>query len=119
MASVGGVSCDYVHGSAASKKNRVKVWTVPGLDGYGALLTGLGNSETKLTLVRINTSAAVHAWVALIEALEGSLVALLNDHGRTYSNFLVTRISQPRIRGVLWAGIPAARGELEIEGVLT
>jgi len=119
MPSVGGVTCDYVHGSAAGLKMAGQTWTVPGMSGYGALVSGYQDSESRFTLVRINTSPAVHTWAGLIEALQYTLVTLVNDHGETTTDFLVRRVSQPRIRGCRYGGVLGARGEIQIEGVRT
>jgi len=117
MASVGAVSCDFVRGSAPAKKQRVQVWSVPGLDGYGAKLFGLGDSETEFVLVKRGTSAAVLAWARLIEALQGTLVAVVNDWGSTTSAFLIESVAGPEMAAEL--GYGGARGELRIRGVVT
>jgi len=117
MASVGGITCDYVHGSAAGKKETTHLWRVPGLDGYGAHLLGLGDSETVFRAVRFNTAAAVHVWVGLLESLQGQVIVVVNDWAETVSGFFVTRVGRPQITADLGNG--GARGEIEIEGVIT
>ena len=119
MASVGGVTCDFVRGSAAGLKLAGQTWTVPGMSGYGALVSGYQDGESRFHLVRINTSAAVHTWVAAIEALQYTLVTIVNDHGQTTTNFLIRKVSQARIRGCRYGGVLGARGEIDIEGVKT
>ena len=39
--------------------------------------------------------------------------------GETTTDFLVRRVSQPRIRGCRYGGVLGARGEIQIEGVRT
>ena len=115
MASVGGLACTFVRGSAPSNKERVSVWAVPGLDGYGAHLQGLGDSEFRFRVVNYSSPAGVHTWAGLIEAMQGTVIAIVNDWAETWTGFLVLRVSPPRITAEY--GNLGARGEIEIEGV--
>ena len=117
MATVGGLSCDFVRGLSAAKKLRTQVWSVPGLNGYGAKVFGLGDSESEFVLVKRGTFAAVMTWVALIEAMQGTLVAVVNDWGQTTTAFLVQKVSVPKLTAEV--GYGGARGELRIEGVVS
>jgi hypothetical protein len=117
MATVGGLSCDFVRGTGPAKKTRTQTWSVPGLNGYGAKVFGAGDSEGEFVLVKRGTYAAVATWVALIEAMQGTLVAVVNDWGQTTAAFLIEKVTVPELTAEL--GYGGARGELRISGVVT
>lgn len=117
MASVDALSCDLVKGMSGDKKLRTRTWSVPGLNGYGAKVLGRGDSESEFVLVKRGTFAAVMIWVALVEAMQGTLVTVVNDWGQTTTLFLVKKVSVPKLTAEL--GYGGARGELRIQGVVT
>lgn len=117
MASVGGQACTFLKGEAPSQKMRTRIWQIPGIHGYGAQLLGLGDSQFEFTAVLLSTAAGVATWVGLIEAMQGTIVSVITDWGNTYSNCLITEISQPQVTTAVGYGI-TARGELKIKGVI-
>ena len=65
---VGGVGCDIMRGEAPAKKERLRLWQVPGIDGYGAHADGLGDSAFVFVATKYGLRAAVETWSAAIEA---------------------------------------------------
>jgi hypothetical protein len=118
MAAIGGISCTFLRGQLPAKKARVRVWEIPGLDGVGAQILGLGDSGGELRAVQFGTYSQVVTWVALLEAMQGSLVTVVNDFGQSTPLFLVESVSVPRIRPAIGSGY-TTRGELSIRGVVT
>lgn len=118
MAGIGGVGCDIVRGEAPAKKERLRLWQVPGIDGYGAQAEGLGDSPFSFVGIKYGSRAAVEAWTAAIEALQGTVISVVNDWATTYTNCLIQHVSVPRITAALNTGV-AARGEIRVEGVVT
>jgi len=94
--SIGGIACDMVKGIAPGQKTRTETWQVPGISGYGAATLGAGDSETAFTCIKYAASAALDIWEVSIEALQGQIVTLVNDRGKTYTSFLVRKVAVPR-----------------------
>lgn len=118
MASFGGTTCTFVKGKAAAKKQRVETWQQAGYDGYGAQKLGLGNSESRFVLVHFDTVANARTWIGLIEAMQGTLVTVVDDDGESVPLFLVQRVSPPRITAAD-QGSGEVRAELQVFGVVT
>ncbi len=118
MAAVGAVSCDFVKGQHAEPKERTEVYQMPGADGYGAHLLGLGDSPFSFDAVKFGTNAAVNSWITSIAALQGTIVTIVDDFGDPLTNMLIQRIG----RGVKTpAQEPGTsndtRGSMRISGV--
>ena len=109
--------CDFVKGEAPLPKQRLALWQVPGIDGFGAQKMGLGESEFQFVAVRYGTPAVVGAWALAVQALQGQVIAVVNDWGTAYGRCLVAKISPPRYRPAYGQG--GARGEIVVEGVVT
>jgi len=108
--------CDFVKGEAPLPKQRLALWQVPGIDGFGAQKMGLGESEFQFVAVRYGTPAVVGAWALAVQALQGQVIAVVNDWGTAYGRCLVAKISPPRYRPAYGQG--GARGEIALEGVV-
>jgi hypothetical protein len=119
MASIGSVSCTFVRGHAPAVKQRLELWTVPGINGYGALALGANDSEFEFTAVLYSDDAGLLEWKLSIEAQQGQIISVVNDLGITYANCLVTKISNLRNTPVVAAGGISQRGEIQISGVTT
>jgi len=118
-ATIGGVSCDFVHRrQVADLKERVDVWQVPGVSGYGSQLLGRGDAEIIFVGVKFGTNAAVNTWKASIEALQGlsSLVTIVDDWGDTHSSLVLTRVDVIKTAD---QGNGGCRGEVTVRGVKT
>ena len=116
MPSIGGVTCTFVKGEAPLPKQRVMLWHVPGVDGYGAQRMGLGDSEFQFVCVYYGSPANVLAWALAVQALQGTLVSVTNDWGNTYLRCLVLKIGEPKYTPALFQG--GARGEIVVQGVV-
>lgn len=86
MASVGGVSCDFVHLRASALKTVTQIWREPGQVGYGVHSMGKGAAPFRCRARKVDSLANVLTWMASIEALGGSNVTIIDDTGESYSN---------------------------------
>lgn len=121
MATIGGVTCDILRGVPAKLKERVEVWQLPGITGYGALRTGQGESGTELLAVRFGSNATVNSWWNSINALHGTVVTIVDDFGDSYTSMLIQHVSNLAKSPAAWAAGAATdkRGELRIQAVKT
>jgi len=118
VSDIGGVSCDLLSGPAPALRERVEVWQVPGIDGYGAQTLGKGDAQYSFAAVRFGTSAEVDAWYASVQALQGSVLTVVDDWGTSHTSILLTRVNQLRKSAAQLPGTTrVARGAVEIEGV--
>ena len=120
---VGGVSCTFVRTSSATgKRTRLGIWIVPGLTGVGAHRLGVNDGSFEFRLVAYTTNVGVNTWAAAIEALQGQVIAVTDDHGDLYTGLLVERVSNPKKTpawGAAGLGTSGRRGEISIKGVIT
>jgi hypothetical protein len=123
MASVGGITCDIVRpNTPTANKQRVETWVVPGLNGIGAQKLGLNDAEWEFTLVEFDTKANVFSWAASIEALQGTIITIVDDWDRTYLLMLMTGASHPVRTPAIHAktlGATGVRCEMTIKGKIT
>ena len=117
MASIGGVSCLYVRRVIPASKLRTRTWVVPGISGYGSKVLGYGDSEWTIEAEFWSNNAGVNIWLASIQALQGSIVSITDDHGDTWLNNLVTDISQPVKTPAIVGGVVGVMGKLTLQGV--
>ena len=121
MPSIGAVTCTFVRGTPHVGVQRVHVWETAGIDGYGAQLLGLGDCPFQVLAVCVDAApfgvgyTNVAQWGQNIQALQGTIVSIINDWGTTYQKCLIAKTSQIRI-SVFGNG---AKGEILIEGVST
>jgi len=94
--SIGGIACSWVKGIAPAQKMRLDIWQVPGISGYGAQQLGGGDSGCGFRCIQVAASAVLDAWEASIEALQGAIVNVVNDRGKTYTGFLVSKVGIPQ-----------------------
>lgn len=116
MASVGGISCSFVRGTAGALKERVELWQRPGLDGYGAQKLGLGDSDSSFRCSLYGDKATVYGWIGSLEALQGSIAVVVNDDDESVS-LLISDVTAGRVTAALGAG--GYRAELVVSGVVT
>lgn len=118
MADIGGVSCDFVKGEASDLKQRVETYEVPGRSGYGAHTLGLKDSPFRFTgTKKHDTSANVDTWAASIQALQGTVVIIVDDWATSFTNLLITRVGQLRKTAGYDGSTHGAHGVIEVEGV--
>jgi hypothetical protein len=94
---IGTVACDFLHGVLPGLKARVQTWSVPGVNGYGAQLLGLGDSDFQLIAVRYGNLSTVGQWEAAIEALQGAVVAISDEFGWHHPRCLIERVQDPLV----------------------
>jgi len=120
---VGGIACTFVRPSSPTgKKTRVGTWIVAGLTGVGAHRLGVNDSAFEFVCVLYSTNVGVNTWAAALEALQGQLIAILDDHGDPYSGMLVEHVSNLQKTpawGAVGLGSAGRRGEITIRGVIT
>ena len=120
MPSVGGISCDFVKGTASELKTRVTAWQEPGQDGFGVQSMGTGESDFRFTITKIGSLANVNTWIGQIEPLKGTLVTIVDDFADSRENMLIQAMGPP-LRGpfVIPGGTTDTRCDIAIEGVKT
>lgn len=120
MANIGGINCEFVHGTVPALKERVQSWQFPGHGTYGAQQLGLGDTAFVVVAVFFGTYAAVLAWAQNIYAKQGNIVSLANDQGTTFTNCLLTQVPPVKTSTAHRPGTTTTtRGELVIRGVKT
>jgi hypothetical protein len=91
--SIGGVTVDLMRGRPSGLRARVNTWEIAGLDGTGAIVQGRGNQGDVLELVRFGAASTVDSWFAAIEAINGTIVSVVDALGFTHTNILVYEVS--------------------------
>ena len=117
MASIGGVSCSFVRGSASPLKTQLAVWRVPGLNGYGAMDVGSGDAPFQFTAVKYGSLSTVESWATQIALLQGQVISITDDHGTVHPNLLLVGVSPPARTAE--SGNGGVRGEIMVQGVAT
>lgn len=104
MASIGGVTCSRVIGEVHPMAQRMTIWQIPGQDGYGVHLHGLGTGDSQFTAVAFGSDAVlggiIHlpTWIAALRALQGTVVTIITDQGHSITNQLIRDIGVPKSR---------------------
>ncbi len=123
MATIGGITCDYLHGSVGALRTLLEVYRQPGRSGYGAQDLGKGQSEWAYEAVLYGSVATTNAWVASLVALQGTVVTAVDDLAVTWEHLLVMSVSPPRrspARGYsASAPADAVRVVVQLAGVVT
>jgi len=121
MATVGAVSCDFVHGSIGPKSERLDVYELPGVDGYGAHKLGLGNGDFELVAVGFGSQAVLTAWQTSLKALVGTVVSITTDTGVTTTGCLIKEVGNIEVAAAAWSAgaLTDRRGQIQIKGVVT
>lgn len=106
MSTIGDMYVDIIRGIPQALKTRVDVYEVPGLNGYGAQTLGTGDAEFDLVSVLycINNAAAnVH--IRACEALQSTVLILVDDYGDGYGNVLVKHVDTNNAKmPLIWNG---------------
>lgn len=119
MAAIGGVSCTTVKGGGIDLSQSVSTWRVPGRDGVGAQKLGKSDSRWSFVGMLLDSSANVQTWVANITSLKGAIIGVTDDFVVTHTGLLVTNVSQPQRKGVVYNGTLQVRAEIRVSGVVT
>ncbi len=118
MASIGGIFCTFVRGHCPRPKTRLDLWCVPGTSGFGAQALGRNDSAFAVKAVLYSNAAGLEAWKDSIEALQGTVVSIVNDLGKTRSRCLIAAVSPMRSMAARADGGITQRGEMAVEGVV-
>ncbi len=121
MPNVGAVSCTFVHdrqGSIpAAIRQRSQKWQVAGIDGTGVALLGKGDAAFTVTAVFYSSDAGVDLWAVQLQALQGTIVSILDDHGDAHSNCFLDKVHNVVKTAARQPGSGiTTRGEIAIEG---
>ena len=126
MASIGSVSCDFVHGRPPELVTRYETWQSPGQDGYGAQALGKGHGAFAVEAVKIDTASNVDDWIDDLRAVVDAkaAVTITNSRDEAYGNCLVMRVRfANENRPVLPVIVPGesydSRCSVIVEGVRT
>ncbi len=115
MASIGGITCTFLRGFVPSMKQESAISRRPGIDGYEIQLLGRGDSQGRIVAVLYSSNAGCNAWAASIQALQGQVAAITNDHGDTGSAY-VHHVAQPEKRAAYRPGTTITqRMEIQIQ----
>ena len=120
---VGGIAAQLVKPNAPTgNKQRIVTWIVPGLTGIGAHKLGENEADWEFILIFFGTDAACDAWAISIEALQSTIITIIDDHGDTYTDMLVVSMANPRKIAAFHAagnGVLDRRCEITIAGKVT
>jgi hypothetical protein len=119
MASIGGVTCFSVCGHPPVPKQRVLLWRIPGINGIGAQRVGRNDSAFEVVAIQYSSAADLQLWKASLEAMQGTIVSIVNDIGATSTGCLIVKMSPMRSTAAHAAGGITQRGEIVVEGVVT
>lgn len=103
MSSVGGTSVTFLRGSVGGLRQRVELWQVPGLNGYGALRLGTGQADFSFRAIHFGSLATLVSLLSTIEGKQGTSVTLVDDRGTSHTSCLITSVGKPE-----WAPITGA-----------
>lgn len=93
MATIGGITVDILRGLEQPMKTRLEVWQTDGIDGYGALKLGLGDSGFDLATVSYQTSIAnAKTHKAALVGLQGQMITIVDDWTTTFTRILVEHV---------------------------
>lgn len=115
MASIGGLTCTFLRGVVPALKEESAITRRPGIDGYEIHLTGKGDAQGELTAVLMSNNAGCNAWAISLQALQGQVVTVINDHGDTTNGVLIVHVGQCRKRAAVAAGGITQRAECMIQ----
>lgn len=118
MSSIGGVTCSLIHGRIPGQKLRSVTWTVPAVNGVGVQQMGTGDAPFTIQAVLFSNSAGITTWVALIEALQGTVVSIIDDLVVTHTRCLIAKVYPVQVTSAHLAGgvSSAKRGAIRIDG---
>lgn len=116
MASIGGVSCDFVHGGPpAGLEPVLQEWRVSGMTGRGAQDMGKDADRATYQAVKHDSEANVLTWITNVQGLQGTLVSVVDDWGQTWTYFLVLRVGRPQMMPAQGNGY-TTRGQISVTG---
>lgn len=121
MAGIGGIRCDFVKGDIRDLKTRVTAYQQTGFGGWGAHIVGRGDSGFAFTGVLYERVGPIEVWIRSLEALQGTIVSIVDDFGIEYFNCLVMRVGRPTKTTAIRPQDPVTsgvRGQIDVMGVI-
>lgn len=116
MASIGGITCTFLRGVPPALKEEAAITRRPGMDGYEIHLTGRGDSQGELTATLMSSDSGCDTWIGQIQALQGTVVTVVNDHGDTVTGCYVVHVGQPTKRASYRPGTTlTTRADVQIQ----
>ena len=118
MASIGSITCFRVIGTLPVPKMRLAVWTVPGINGYGAQQLGNQDQPFEVLAVIYDTISNCLAFKNDLCGLQGSLQTIVDDLGDSTANCLIAEVGQARMEAAVTPDGAQVRCEVPIRGVV-
>jgi hypothetical protein len=116
MASIGGITCTFLKGVVPALKEEAAITRRPGMNGFEIHLTGQGDSQGRLRAVLYSNTAGCRTWEAAVQALQGTVVTVVNDHGDTTTGVYVVHAAPPERRAAYRPGATITqRSEIALE----
>jgi hypothetical protein len=97
MSSIGSQTLTFLRGTIPLPKLRCVKWEVPGLNGYGVVVLGYGDSQFSLQAVFYGSLNDCHAAAYALELMQGTIQSLETDLGQTNSRVLLETVHPPNI----------------------
>jgi len=114
---VNGTFCTFVRGKFPTLAQESEIWRVPGIDGYGVALTGLGDSAGTLRLVLYSNNLGLNLWAAALYPLQGQIVPVLNDFGDSTQMFIKKVHTMQVVAAVIPGSGVSKRGEIQVDAL--
>jgi hypothetical protein len=114
---LGDIDIDILHGVIPGLKQVVETWRMRGVAGYGARTDGLGDSEFVVQAIKFIPDADLVDTLTVIEALQGTVITIVDDFRIENSNCLIKKIAQPKVTAAKGLNYDL-RVEFEIEGLV-
>lgn len=118
MPTINSIVCFSIIGVIPAPKMKLSVWTVPGINGYGAQQLGYQDQPFEVILVGYGSKTAAQLWNSQVCACQGKSVTIVDDFGKSNENCLVTEVGPMRFEAAIAAGGIAVRAECSVKGVV-
>jgi hypothetical protein len=118
MAAIGSITCFRVIGTVPVPKMRLAVWTVPGINGYGAQQLGNQDQAFEVLGVVYDTIANVLSFKDSLCGLQGQTVTIVDDLGDSTANCLICEVGAARMEAAVTPAGGQVRCEVPVRGVV-
>jgi hypothetical protein len=118
MPAIGSITCFRVIGTLPVPKMRLAVWTVPGVNGYGAQQLGNQDQGFEVQAVIYDTIANCLTFKDALCGLQGQTVTIVDDLGDSTANCLITEVGQARMEAAATPAGGQVRAEVPLRGVV-
>jgi len=119
MATVLGVTVNFLRGGTAPLRQRLDIWSIAGRAGTGAQLMGVNQSSFSYEAILYGDDADVNARAAALHLAQGTIGAIVDDFGDTNGNCLLVTVGEPQRKRVILNGVPGMRLSIGLAGVRT